>query len=357
MDEYSKGTNIPRPRVLVVDDDARLCQLLKEIFTSWEMVVHILTDPCLVAETLRETFYNLVLLDVVMPIKSGFELLADLNDLYPETKVIVMTGYADKAKVIEALRLGAFDFLEKPIAMDLLAHSVRRALHVQDVERAHIQTLQELQRSQEALLAHQAELERLNHELMDTNKALAVVAAHIERTRMAAESRIIEQIRNFILPAIDSLRRDRHLQTYEPQLAMLIESIEELQRGVGADLQVSMALTYSEWRVASLVKQGLTSEAIAAQLHITPDTVKTHRRNIRRKLNLVGSKNRLRSHLQSVRTSYEPSTGTETLDRQGGPGPLAWHRQESTPHRAGLGMQSSRDRSNGAQRAESPSDG
>jgi DNA-binding CsgD family transcriptional regulator len=164
----------------------------------------------------------------------------------------------------------------------------------------------------------------------------------------------MEQIRTFILPASDGLRQDECLHKYEPQLSLLVESIEELQRGVGADLQVSMALTYSEWRVASLVKQGLTSEAIAEQLHIAPDTVKTHRRNIRRKLNLVGSKNRLRSHLQSVGGPHDAAISIEDFEVRGGSGFPAWYGQEGVIRQEGPGIPSTRDGSYGARRLRAP---
>jgi FixJ family two-component response regulator len=300
MDD-DKNTSMHEPHILIVDDDAHLCALLEEILSSWSIKAHSLADPEMVPEAVHKTFYDLILLDVVMPTVSGLELLAELGPSCPETKIILMTGYADKETAIKALRLGAFDVLEKPIAMDLLSHTIRRALHLQAIERAHQEVLNQLRRSQETLLARQTQLEQVNSELMDTSKALSILAQHIEKTRKETKTQVIQKVRSFILPIVDTLRRDKFVQErYEPQLTILVGYIEELTSGLATDFQISMSLSFSELRVACLINQGMTTEDIATHLHISPDTVKTHRRNIRRKLKIVGSKGDLRTHLQSL---------------------------------------------------------
>jgi DNA-binding NarL/FixJ family response regulator len=294
------------PRILVVADEASLCTFLADVLTSNGMVVHGLTNPCLVLEILRQTSYDLILLDVVMSPMSGLGLLAQIRPLYPETKIIMMTAYADKEKVLDALRLGAFDFLEKPIALDLLSHTVQRALHLQAVERAHTNAMAALQHSQMELLARQEQLEQLNREFLETNQALAVIARHIDRTRQETEAQMIRDLRARILPILKGLQREPFLTQYQSQLAMLEEYITTLTAGLATDLQVTTILSFGEWRVASLIQQGLTSEAIAAHLHISLDTVKTHRRNIRRKLQLVGGGNNLKAYLGALACSPLP---------------------------------------------------
>jgi FixJ family two-component response regulator len=260
----------------------------------------------MVLETLRKVSYDLILLDVVMSPVSGLGLLAQIHPLYPETKIIMMTAYADKARVLDALRMGAFDFLEKPIALDLLSHAVQRALHLQTVERAHTNTVAELRRSQAELLARQEQMEQLNREILETNQALAVVARHIDRARQETEARMIQHLRAGILPILKGLQREPLLAQYQSQLAMLVEYVTTLTAGLATDLQVTTTLSFGEWRVASLIQQGLTSEAIAAHLHIALDTVKTHQGNIRRKLQLVGGGSSLKAYLGSLACSPLP---------------------------------------------------
>ena len=203
------------PRILVVDDEASLCTFLADVLAADGMVVHGLTNPCMVLETLRQISYDLILLDVVMSPVTGLELLAQIRPFYPETKIIMMTAYADKEKVLDALRLGAFDFLEKPIALDLLSHAVQRALHLQAVERAHTSTVAELRHSQTELLARQGQLEQLNRELRETNQALAVIARHIDRTRQETEAQMIQDLRSRILPILKGLQREPLLTQHQ----------------------------------------------------------------------------------------------------------------------------------------------
>jgi hypothetical protein len=63
-----------KPRVLIVDDDEQICRLLEATLSSWRMTTKSITNPLLVMDHLRKTFYNLVLLDIVMPEMSGLDL-------------------------------------------------------------------------------------------------------------------------------------------------------------------------------------------------------------------------------------------------------------------------------------------
>jgi signal transduction histidine kinase len=91
--------------------------------------------------------------------------------------------------------MGAFDFLEKPIALDLLEHTVRRALSTQRIELEHKRTLEEL--------------EHRNKELMETNAALSVLTRNIERTRQETEKLIILQVRSLIVPLLEDMKLER----------------------------------------------------------------------------------------------------------------------------------------------------
>jgi DNA-binding NarL/FixJ family response regulator len=63
---------------------------------------------------------------------------------------------------------------------------------------------------------------------------------------------------------------------------------------------VHTSLTSQELRIISMIRQGMTNDEIADQLYIAPTTVKTHRRNIRKKLGLTGAKNRLQTYFQTA---------------------------------------------------------
>ncbi|UCD87079.1 MAG: response regulator [Desulfobacterales bacterium] len=286
-------------RLLIVDDDHELCRALQETVTGWGIKVKTMSEPGRVADHLKNTSYNVVLLDVVMPEKSGFDLIPEIEKVCPDAKVVLMTRYADKEKAIKALRTGAFDFLEKPIQMTVLSHTVKRALDSQKVERELKKTLKELERSQGECLVYGRRLEEINEQLLETNKALSVLAENLERTREESEKRIVRKIRLLIVPIVEKLQRDRKLKGYRTELRMLMDHIEELTLSLANDSRISSRLTPTEVRIASMIMNDLTSQEIANQLNISPDTVKTHRRNIRKKLNIKHSDVNLRAYLLS----------------------------------------------------------
>jgi len=149
------------------------------------------------------------------------------------------------------------------------------------------------------LLAHQQRLENLKTQLLETNRALSIFAKNIEREREEIEKRIALKLRNLIIPMVMKLRDDQALQKYGVQLDMLTTQIEDLTSGFAMDSRVALTLSFTELRIASLVKNGVTTEEIARQLHIAESTVRTHRKNIRKKLNINNAQYSLRNFLNS----------------------------------------------------------
>ncbi len=293
--------------VLILDDDPQICKLLHTALGSWGVVTDVLDESEQLLEVVGLRDYDLLLLDVLLPSMNGIDLLPVIHEMCPTLKVIIMTGYADKSMAIEALRAGAFDFLEKPIDLTLLHHTVKRAIEAQEMARAHQRTLSELQCSKEDLQAHAAHLEQLNTELRETHHAMLVLARNAERARQDTEERIITHLRSLVLPLIEDMRQDERLSPYESNLTLLVNAIQEAVAGLATHLAVVPALSAREMRIALMIKNGLTSEEIAAYLHISPETVKTHRRNIRKKLGLIGSGDQLRAYFRSLEASDSPA--------------------------------------------------
>lgn len=287
-------------KILIVDDEPIVCELLEAMASSLGIKAKSITRSLKVMDEVRNTFYNLVLLDVFMPERSGFELIPDIQKASSDTKIIIITGHADKEITIKALRLGAFDFLEKPINMELLSYSVNRALHIQETELEYKKTRETLEHSQVDLLDHKEKLEDLNRRLIQTNQALTVLAQNIAREREETEKRIVLKTRSLIIPIIERLQHDKNLKRYEAELIMLVKHLEDLTSGLAADTKIATSLSFSELRIASLIKNGLTTEEIAKHLHISPSTIKTHRKNIRRKLGINNRQQNLRNYLDST---------------------------------------------------------
>lgn len=124
-----------RNSVYVVDDDPGIRDSLKFLFESQDMGVEVFASAreFLVAGGARRT--GCVIADVRMPDMTGLQLQEELARAKSALAVILITGHADVPMAVRAMRAGAFDFLEKPIADDALFNSVQRALATQE-ERA-----------------------------------------------------------------------------------------------------------------------------------------------------------------------------------------------------------------------------
>ena len=160
-------------------------------------------------------------------------------------KIIIITGFADKDTAIRALKLGAFDLLEKPFQSDLLYHSLLRALKTLESERQSKRLIDDLKQSRSELLAQQDRLENLNAQLRDTNRALSIFAQNIEREREEIEKRIALKLRNLIIPMVEKLRTIKALRKYEGQLEMLTMQIEDLTSGFAMDSRVAACRFHS----------------------------------------------------------------------------------------------------------------
>ncbi len=131
--------------VHVIDDDEGLRESLAFLLRSAALEVRSFESAKAFLEALPDPALGCVITDVRMPEMSGIELLRHLKELKIEVPVIVITGHGDIALEVEAMKIGAADFLEKPFDDDLLLASVRAALREQEdqikrgVERAEIE--------------------------------------------------------------------------------------------------------------------------------------------------------------------------------------------------------------------------
>jgi two-component system NtrC family response regulator len=132
-----KDTSEPRQILLVVEDDAGLQKQLKWSLDDYEIVFASNRAEALAA--LRRYEPAVVLLDLGLPpdaegVTEGFEALKESLSLAPQTKVIVVTGNADRDNALHAVRYGAYDFYQKPIDVDVLKLVLGRAYRIAGLE-------------------------------------------------------------------------------------------------------------------------------------------------------------------------------------------------------------------------------
>jgi DNA-binding NtrC family response regulator len=114
--------------ILIVDDDVNLCQALNEELQEVGYVTEFVHDGDQAMSKLFSKSFDLVLLDLKMPGKDGFDVLKEMNEKKIKTKIVVLTAYADVKSAIDSAKMGASDFISKPYDFDELLITIRKVL-------------------------------------------------------------------------------------------------------------------------------------------------------------------------------------------------------------------------------------
>jgi two-component system response regulator HydG len=119
---------LKKPKVLVVEDDVDAAELLRDVLLRQGHDVRVAARPDVALELLAAEAFEVVLTDVNMDGMSGIELCERIHDGHPEVPVIVMTGQVDVKTAVAALRVGAWDFITKPLVPDVVVAALARAV-------------------------------------------------------------------------------------------------------------------------------------------------------------------------------------------------------------------------------------
>lgn len=114
--------------ILVIDDEARIREACSLVLSDRGFTVSSAADGEEGLEMIRNNYFDIVLVDLMMPKISGFDVLSEVRANHPDTVVIVITGYATLEHSIEAMKKGAFDFIPKPFTPDQLRAVVDKSL-------------------------------------------------------------------------------------------------------------------------------------------------------------------------------------------------------------------------------------
>jgi len=118
-------------KVLIVDDEDRVVQSISGVLEDEGFRVAEARSGEEAIEVFRREEPDVTLLDIWMPGMDGIEVLKRLKWMAPECQVIMISGHATISTAMTAVKLGAFDFIEKPLSLDLLLMTIRRALESQ----------------------------------------------------------------------------------------------------------------------------------------------------------------------------------------------------------------------------------
>ncbi|MDH4206952.1 MAG: response regulator [Desulfobacteraceae bacterium] len=159
--------------------------------------------------------------------------------------------------------------------------------------------LKTVKRSETELSQRKLALEKLNRELLETNQALSVLARNIDKKKEDLEKKIFTMCNSKLMPILKGLQKDVYCQKREADLELIINYLNEITHDSPLHHDIDSHLTDQEMRVAVMIKNGLTSQQIGDLLCISLHTVKTHRKNIRKKLKIDSTNINLVSYLKS----------------------------------------------------------
>src|SRR6266446_3281027 len=163
----------PKPHLLLIDDDPNTLASLSRAFRLAGYEATVCDSAIRALELIRAERFDVIFSDVVMPGKDGISLLEDLKAAGTTTPVVMISGQASVEMAVRATRLGAVDFLEKPLSTEKLLLTVENVLKLSRLEEENRQLRRRVGK----------------HEIVRAGEAMRRVMAQVERVA-ASESRI-----------------------------------------------------------------------------------------------------------------------------------------------------------------------
>ncbi len=115
-------------KVLIVDDDHEMCQLLFDVLQGEGFSVTTINDSLEASRSIKKEDFDVIVTDLKMKGLKGLDLLEETNRVAPMTPVIIITAFGTIDSAIQAMKMGAFDYITKPFQMDELVLTVKKAL-------------------------------------------------------------------------------------------------------------------------------------------------------------------------------------------------------------------------------------
>ncbi len=268
--------------ILVLGGDQSLCGALSNLGCH---VSASATPARSEAEPSGSGCYEIMIVDLQELDKAGVALIEKAVSKCPYARIIgikppgAQDGYPD-------LGLNFFRCFEKPVEPECLSYAVRDALEIRAREQIISAMVKELDARNNELADQRRRFDFLNRKLLKNNDVASIVTENIQRECEDAGKRVAQNLRSIVIPSIDKLKKIKGLEPYSSEFDLIISEIEDMTSNIITDVEIVSKLTPAELRVVSLIRNGLNSGEIARRLNLSPDTIKCHRKRIRKKLGI-----------------------------------------------------------------------
>jgi len=138
-------------KILIVDDEVNLLQSLGDVLRSKGFMVGTARNGLEALDRLKERFFDLIIADLKMPRMGGMELLKVVRERYPQTAVVILTGYGTVKSAVDAIKRGAYDYLVKPFVPDEILLIIQKVVEEEILREEHRYMRQELERRGEII--------------------------------------------------------------------------------------------------------------------------------------------------------------------------------------------------------------
>ncbi len=167
--QVNTAINNPEPpHILVMEDDASVAKGLEMVLTEEGYDVNWAGTGELALEAFKQKRYDLLVADLRLPGINGMDVIKQVKEEKPETEVIVITGYGTAATAVEAMKLGASEFLPKPFTEDQIKGAVDGALK-EHSEKSARTVIKEAKTEEEKLIQKREVIQALNRTAEDWN--------------------------------------------------------------------------------------------------------------------------------------------------------------------------------------------
>jgi len=141
------------PKILIVEDEPAIRRVLKNILTEENKTYEVFeaADGAEGMELIKRTDFDLILCDIKMPKMDGMEVLEAVKKLKPEIPIVMISGHGDLETAVQAMRLGAFDYISKPPDLNRLLNTVRIALERKQLVKENIRLKKKVSKNYEMI--------------------------------------------------------------------------------------------------------------------------------------------------------------------------------------------------------------
>ena len=273
--------------VLIIDDDESLLFTAKSVIKAEGHRVRTALNGRDGLRMVEKKVPDIIILDLMMPGLDGYEVCRRLKTV-PSSEnipVIFLSSHSRPEEKVKAFEVGGIDYLVKPYSRLELLIRLHTHLVLQHIQNA---LSSEVDKRTE-------ELKEKNKELQETNLVLKRLVHEIEEEKAEINHIMQNNIERLILPDLSRMVEASVKKRCQLRDTIRTNLLELSAPVVGEHTEAYTLLTPTELRVLNLIRQGRSSKEIAEALNISPQTVATHRKKIRRKLHICGKKINLNS--------------------------------------------------------------